>query len=55
MTKKKSTGLGDSIAKVTEATGLDKVAEKIANLVGKEDCGCAKRKISLNKKFPYKK
>ena len=55
LTKKKSAGLGDSIAKVTEATGLDKVAEKIANLVGKEDCGCAKRKITLNKKFPYKK
>lgn len=55
MTKKISLGLGDSIAKATEATGLDKVAKKIANLVGKEDCGCAKRKITLNKKFPYKK
>tara|TARA_R110000822_G_scaffold183482_2_gene322881 strand:- start:1259 stop:1429 length:171 start_codon:yes stop_codon:yes gene_type:complete len=55
LTRKISLGLGDSIAKVTSATGLDKVAEKIAKLAGREDCGCSKRKISLNKKFPYKK
>tara|TARA_R110000772_G_scaffold111359_1_gene215182 strand:- start:185 stop:382 length:198 start_codon:yes stop_codon:yes gene_type:complete len=55
LTRKISLGLGDSIAKVTSATGLDKVAEKIAKLAGREDCGCLKRKITLNKKFPYKK
>jgi hypothetical protein len=55
LTRKISLGLGDSIAKVTSATGLDKVAEKIAKLAGREDCGCSKRKIILNKRHPYKK
>ena len=50
-----SKGLGDTIAKVTRAVGLDKVAETIANAVGKEDCGCSKRKEKLNDMFPYKK
>jgi hypothetical protein len=50
----KSTGLGDDIEKVTHALKLDKVAEKVANLVGKKDCGCNKRKDALNKLFPYK-
>tara|TARA_R110000744_G_scaffold4934_1_gene17521 strand:+ start:431 stop:613 length:183 start_codon:yes stop_codon:yes gene_type:complete len=54
LNKKKSVGLGDSIAKITSATGIDKVANKIAELAGKEDCGCNNRKIILNKRFPYK-
>ena len=54
LNKKKSAGLGDSIAKITSATGIDKVANKIAELAGKEDCGCNNRKIILNKRFPYK-
>ena len=37
---KESKGFGDTIAKVTHAVGLDKVAENIAKAVGKEDCGC---------------
>lgn len=47
MSKEKSKGLGDTIAKVTKATGLDKLAPK--------DCGCKKRQKKLNKMFPYKK
>lgn len=49
--KKKSKGLGDTIAKVTKATGIDKAVKFIAG----EDCGCDKRKEALNKLFPYNK
>jgi hypothetical protein len=49
-----SKGLGDTIAKVTHAVGLDKVAENIAQSMGKEDCGCNKRRQKLNDLFPYK-
>ncbi len=46
----KSKGLGDSIEKITKATGIDKVAKFILG----EDCGCEERKQKLNKLFPYK-
>lgn len=49
--KKQSAGLGDTIAKITEATGIEALAKFIAG----EDCGCDKRKELLNKIFPYKK
>jgi hypothetical protein len=48
-----SKGLGDTIAKITNAVGLDKVAENVAKAVGKEDCGCNKRRQKLNDMFPY--
>ena len=51
----KSKGLGDSIEKITKATGLNSLAQMGANLLGKKDCGCNKRKEALNKAFPYKK
>ncbi len=47
-------GLGDTIGKVTEALGLDVVAETVAAAVGADDCGCKARKSILNKLFPYK-
>jgi hypothetical protein len=50
----KSKGLGDSIKKVTSATKLDVLAEKIAHKLGKTDCGCKGRQEYLNVKFPYK-
>jgi len=50
----RSRGLGDSIEKVTEATGIKHVVEKVAAAAGK-DCGCNKRRDSLNRMFPYKK
>ena len=53
--KKESKGLGDTIAKITHFVGLDKLAERIANALGYEDCGCTRRKTTLNKLFPYKK
>ena len=49
----KSKGVGDTIAKITLATKLDKLAEKIAEVAGKEDCGCNARREKLNKMFPY--
>ena len=49
----RSKGLGDTIKKVTSATKLDILAEKIAKKLGKEDCGCNKRQDYLNAKFPY--
>ena len=48
-TKKKSEGLGDTIAKVTKKTGIDKLVKFVAG----EDCGCDKRREKLNKLFPY--
>jgi hypothetical protein len=50
-----SEGLGDTIAKVTNALGIDKLAEEVAQAMGKEDCGCNKRRKKLNEMFPYKK
>ena len=50
----KSKGLGDTIEKVTAATGIKKLAEKYTQVTGK-DCGCNKRKAALNKAFPYGK
>lgn len=48
-----SQGLGDTIAKFTHATGLDVVADKVAKALGKEDCGCNKRREKLNNLVPY--
>jgi hypothetical protein len=48
----KSKGLGDTIEKVTKATGIKKVVETVAKAAGK-DCGCGKRKEALNRAFPY--
>jgi len=47
----KSKGLGDTILKITEATGIDKLVKFVAG----EDCGCDERKEKLNKLFPYAK
>lgn len=44
-------GLGDSIEKITKATGIKKAVEFIAG----EDCGCDERREKLNKIFRYEK
>lgn len=49
----RSKGLGDSIEKITKATGIKHATEWIFDKLGK-DCGCDKRKEALNKMFPYK-
>lgn len=53
-TNNESAGLGDTVAKIAELLKLDKVANKLAELSGKKDCGCTKRQQSLNELFPYK-
>lgn len=61
MAKKKTTkkatakaqGVGDTIEKVTKATGIKKA---VTWLNGGEDCGeCEERKRKLNRLFPYRK
>jgi hypothetical protein len=47
----KSEGLGDTVEKVLEVTGVAKVAKWLLG----EDCGCDERKAKLNELFPYKK
>jgi hypothetical protein len=46
-----SKGLGDTIEKITEATGIKKIVKFVAG----EDCGCDERKKKLNEIFRYKK
>jgi hypothetical protein len=52
--ERKSHGFGDTIAKFTAATNIDKVVKVVANLAGYSDCGCNERREALNKAFPYK-
>jgi hypothetical protein len=44
-------GLGDTIEKITEATGIKALVKFIAG----EDCGCEERKAKLNIMFPSAK
>ena len=50
--QKASEGLGDTVEKITKATGIKKVVEMF---VDGKDCGCDDRKEKLNKMFPYQK
>jgi len=52
--EKKPKGLGDTVAKITHALKLDELAHTVAELTGKEDCGCSRRQEKLNEMFPYK-
>jgi hypothetical protein len=45
-----SKGLGDSLEKVFEATGIADAVKFIAG----EDCGCLERKAKLNKLLPFR-
>jgi len=47
----RSKGFGDTVEKFTKATGIKRVVDTIS----KGDCGCDKRKDSLNRMFPYGK
>jgi hypothetical protein len=48
---KKAKGLGDTVEKVFEKTGVAKVAKWLLG----EDCGCDARRDKLNELFPYAK
>lgn len=47
--KKKPEGLGDVVASVTKATGIDQVVKAIL----KDDCGCEERRKALNRRFSF--
>ena len=49
--KPKAKGLGDTVERVLEATGVAKVAKWVLG----EDCGCDERKKKLNELFPYRR
>jgi hypothetical protein len=53
VSRPKSQGLGDTIEKVTEATGIKKAVEVVSEALG-VDCGCESRKNWLNERFRYK-
>ena len=46
-----SEGLGDTVEKITKATGIKKAVKFLAG----EDCGCDERQEKLNQLFRYKK
>lgn len=47
-----SRGLGDTLAKITKATGIDAVVRVIEKITGKK-CGCQGRIERCNKAVPY--
>jgi len=49
----KSRGFGDTVAKVTRLTGIKSVVDTVSKKIGK-DCGCDKRRDSLNRLIPYR-
>lgn len=53
MALKDHTGLGDTVAAVAKKLALDKLAQEVAKIAGKDDCGCTGRQEKLNKLFPY--
>ena len=50
----KSQGLGDTIEKITKATGIKTLVEKVSEGLN-ISCGCQQRKEKLNKLVSYKK
>ena len=48
----KPQGLGDTIEKLTKATGIKTIVDTVNKVTG-NDCGCKKRKETLNRLFPY--
>ena len=45
-------GFGDSVANVLSSIGIDKVVEKVAEVLD-VPCGCQGRQDFLNQLFPY--
>lgn len=46
-------GLGDTVARVADATGLAQVTNLIKQATGR-DCGCRRRREALNRAVPYR-
>jgi len=51
---KASEGLGDTVEKITKATGIKKAVDTVFDAIGK-DCGCDERKVKLNEMFRYRR
>ncbi len=49
-----SRGLGDSIAKFTEKTGIKTIVDRVSDGLNLP-CGCNNRQEWFNEKFPYTK
>jgi hypothetical protein len=49
-----SKGFGDTVEKITTATGIKKIVDTLST-VTKKDCGCKNRKDTLNRILPYNK
>lgn len=47
-----SKGLGDTVEKISKATGIKTVVDKVSEGLN-IPCGCGKRKDALNQMFPY--
>jgi hypothetical protein len=47
-------GMGDVVDAITTVTGVKQVVKAVSNAVGK-DCGCDKRRDTLNRTFPFTK
>ena len=45
-------GLGDTVARMTQVTGIAQLADAIERATGR-DCGCAGRRANLNRRVPY--
>ena len=50
---KKQEGLGDTVAFLTEVTGISYAVKKAVELGIVEDCGCIKRQKKLNELVSY--
>jgi len=50
----KSRGLGDTIHKVTKATGIKTIVDKVSKGLN-VPCGCEGRREALNRLVPYDK
>jgi len=48
-----SEGLGDTIDKITTATGIKSAVKAVSKAVGVDDCGCEARRQALNQAVPY--
>ncbi len=48
-----SRGLGDTVAKITNALGIDKVVHTLEKATGR-DCGCKARREKLNQIFEFR-
>ena len=53
MEEKKSKGLGDTVEKITKATGIKSIIDAINKARGVKDCGCNKRKQILRSNHGY--